>query len=50
MASVTIAQGKLKGGEAVSENGHKFYEFFSIPYAKPPIGDLRFKVRTLSIL
>lgn len=45
MATVTITQGKLKGNEAVTVNGLKYFEFLNIPYAKPPVGDLRFKVR-----
>nr|ARM65382.1 putative antennal esterase CXE11 [Ectropis obliqua] len=43
MTNVTIAQGKLKGAEAISENGFKYYRFLNIPYAKPPVGRLRFK-------
>ncbi|CAH0729587.1 unnamed protein product, partial [Brenthis ino] len=43
MATVTLSQGKLKGGKAVSDNGTPYYEFLGIPYAKPPLGNLRFK-------
>ncbi|XP_047535130.1 esterase FE4-like [Vanessa atalanta] len=43
MGVVSINQGKLKGGEAISDNGVPYYEFLGIPYAKPPIGNLRFK-------
>lgn len=44
MTSVTVAQGKLKGGEDKTPNGYCYYEFLEIPYAKPPVGNLRFKV------
>ncbi|KAJ0178415.1 hypothetical protein K1T71_006238 [Dendrolimus kikuchii] len=43
MTTVTVAQGKLRGGEAKTPSGYDYYEFLEIPYAKPPIGDLRFK-------
>lgn len=42
---VEVQQGKLKGVENTSVlNGQKYYSFLGIPYAKPPVGDLRFKV------
>ncbi|XP_053606297.1 juvenile hormone esterase-like [Plodia interpunctella] len=40
---MTISQGKLRGGICKTENGFQYYEFLGIPYAKPPIGELRFK-------
>nr|CAD7441126.1 unnamed protein product [Timema bartmani] len=42
LATVTVAQGKLFGKKVSSENG-TFYSFLGIPYAKPPVGPLRFK-------
>ncbi|XP_065209357.1 juvenile hormone esterase-like [Planococcus citri] len=36
-------QGSLKGFVSPSRNGRPFYSFYSIPYAEPPVGDLRFK-------
>nr|CAD7256157.1 unnamed protein product [Timema shepardi] len=39
---VTIAQGSLIGSVMTSHCGRKFYTFQSIPYARPPVGDLRF--------
>lgn len=37
--------GQVRGSEMTSEAGRSFYAFRGIPYAKPPIGDLRFRVR-----
>lgn len=42
---ITIKQGSLKGKVQQSRNGSKYYTFLSIPYAKPPVGELRFKVK-----
>lgn len=42
---VQIEEGKLKGKCSVDYKGRNFYSFHGIPYAKPPIGELRFKVR-----
>ncbi|XP_050672101.1 juvenile hormone esterase-like isoform X1 [Leptidea sinapis] len=39
---VIIPQGELKGGVAITENGIQYNEFIDIPYAKPPVGELRF--------
>lgn len=41
---VEITDGKVQG--IISENldGGKFYSFLGIPYGKPPIGQLRFRV------
>lgn len=50
MPTVNISQGKLKGGEVTTENGFKYYEYLQIPYAKPPMGDLRFKVSYKTVL
>ncbi|VVC41621.1 Carboxylesterase type B, conserved site,Carboxylesterase, type B,Carboxylesterase type B [Cinara cedri] len=38
-----IHQGQIKGSVLKSRDGREFYAFQGIPYAKPPIGDLRFK-------
>lgn len=40
---VTIKQGKIKGTTDTDLDGGSFYKFLGIPYAKPPVGALRFK-------
>ncbi|KAK4885071.1 hypothetical protein RN001_001342 [Aquatica leii] len=40
---VAIKNGKLQGKVAKNYDGKEFYCFQGIPYAKPPIGALRFK-------
>ena len=37
-------QGILKGETLSSRDGRPYYAFYSIPYAEPPVGDLRFQV------
>ena len=44
---VNTVYGKLKGFSDISREGRKFYGFQGIPYASPPIGDLRFEVSIL---
>lgn len=41
---VKLTQGTVIGTEETLLNGDPFYIFSGIPYAKPPIGNLRFKV------
>lgn len=41
---VEVREGKLLGVTKNDRNGNKFYGFQGIPYAKPPVGELRFKV------
>ncbi len=42
---VELNQGPLIGFECNSVlNNTKYYSFLGIPYAKPPLGDLRFQV------
>ncbi|XP_065219705.1 uncharacterized protein LOC135845169 [Planococcus citri] len=40
---VTIEQGALTGKAFTSRNGREYYGFLGIPFAKPPVGDLRFE-------
>lgn len=42
---VRISEGALRGKKLQSVRGGSYYSFKGIPYAKPPIKDLRFKVR-----
>lgn len=45
---VKIRDGLVKGTIGINIDDEKFYSFLGIPYAKPPIGPLRFKVSTFS--
>lgn len=40
---VTVRQGKLRGVSATLPNGTRYHYFKGVPYAQPPIGELRFK-------
>ena len=40
---ITAGQGRLKGSYMTSSSGRKFAAFRGIPYAEPPIGQLRFR-------
>lgn len=42
---VVTQQGKLRGNTGKNYYGGVFYQFLGIPYAKAPVGDLRFKVK-----
>lgn len=41
---VETNSGPVRGNHRTSVLGEKFVSFRGIPYAKPPVGDLRFKV------
>ncbi|CAG4935239.1 unnamed protein product [Parnassius apollo] len=43
MVQVRVAEGVLEGEFVESDIGGKYYSFKGIPYAEPPVGDLRFK-------
>lgn len=45
---VNVQQGKLKGRTGTDYVGRTFYLFQGIHYAKPPIGELRFKVKRIA--
>uniref|UniRef100_A0A4D5R9B5 Carboxylic ester hydrolase n=1 Tax=Scolopendra viridis TaxID=118503 RepID=A0A4D5R9B5_SCOVI len=40
---VHLSTGSVRGKIAKGENGNEFYSFRRIPYAEPPVGNLRFK-------
>lgn len=42
--TVTVEQGKLKGKTDIDSAGNVYYSFQGIPFAKPPVGKLRFRV------
>ena len=41
---VSIPLGQIQGSFMSSASGREFMAFRGIPYAKPPVGELRFKV------
>ena len=45
MPTVFVAQGGLKGRTVTTTAGTTYCSFQGIPYAKPPVGPLRFQVR-----
>jgi len=47
---VRIADGVLKGQVLQARDGRTYYSHTAIPYAKPPIGELRFKVLTSNMI
>lgn len=44
---VNIPQGALKGFVDIDRIGNEFYSFMNIPYAVPPLENLRFRVDIL---
>lgn len=44
MTRVRIKQGELEGTLEKLTTGDTYVSFKGVPYAKPPIGDLRFRV------
>jgi hypothetical protein len=48
--TVTLEQGAVKGQRIESIRDRQMLAFLGVPYAKPPVGDLRFKVRQEVVL
>ena len=42
---IEISEGKIKGDEKDSREDRDFFAYRGIPYARAPVGDLRFEVR-----
>lgn len=47
---VEINDGKLQGKFMVTRTGRKFSGFLAIPFAKPPLGELRFEVSDVNLI
>lgn len=47
--TVETAAGAVRGVAVHSEFGQRYAQFTGVPYAQPPLGDLRFRVRILLI-
>ena len=45
---VQVKEGKIKGSLVENVEGGEYIAFRGIPYAEPPVGELRFKVKFLS--
>lgn len=44
---IKVNEGQIRGIKEISEySGTSYYAFYGIPYAEPPIKNLRFKVTT----
>jgi carboxylesterase type B len=41
---VHLPDGIIRGKQSTTNRNRTFYSFLKVPYASPPIGDLRFKV------
>lgn len=50
LPQVTVMQGALRGLYLTSRKGRQFVGFQGVPYAKPPLGEMRFKVSRIQII
>jgi len=46
---VRIKKGAIRGLTLKSRDGRDFYSFTAIPYAKPPVDELRFEVNFIEM-
>ena len=44
---VELPNGQISGRDATTAENIPYYIFEGVPYAAPPVGELRFKVRKL---
>lgn len=47
---IELQNGMINGTVGKSKDGRLFQRFYGIPYAEPPVGELRFKVSSLLII
>lgn len=47
---VDTAFGKVEGIIDYSRNGKEIHKYLGIPFAAPPLGDLRYEVKILSLI
>ena len=43
LTNLLLASGKITGVEEAARNGDHYVSFYGIPYAQPPVGQLRFE-------
>jgi len=43
--TLKLTKGAIEGRVLTSRDGRPYHSYTGVPYAKPPVGELRFKVR-----